>query len=162
MDGDDPINDLAAASAVWLGVNGQAVDSVKLCLRVLTRAGADTEDVLAGDEAKQIGVVVDVCHEFMIANRKVKHALIMEGRGAIFKSKCFIRLFECSSDAVALPDGYADFTITSPPYWGLRDYGDPGQEWPAVEFTLALGGVDVPVVVPAMKSALGLGCGASF
>lgn len=50
----------------------------------------------------------------------------------------------------------AQTCVTSPPYWGLRDYGDPGQEWPAVEFHLALGGVDVPVVVPAMTAPLGL------
>ena len=26
-----------------------------------------------------------------------------------------------------MPDGHFDCTVTSPPYWGLRDYGVPGQ-----------------------------------
>lgn len=54
-----------------------------------------------------------------------------------------------------LEPGSARTCITSPPYWGLRDYGDPGQEWPAVDFTLSFGGADVPVSVPAMRAQLG-------
>jgi DNA modification methylase len=46
--------------------------------------------------------------------------------------------------------------VTSPPYWGLRDYGDQGQDWPAIDMTLSLGGIDVPVHVPGMCSPLGL------
>lgn len=55
-----------------------------------------------------------------------------------------------------LERGTAQACVTSPPYWGLRDYGDPGQDWPAVEFQLRLGGLDVPVTVPAMSAPLGL------
>lgn len=29
-----------------------------------------------------------------------------------------------------LEAGTVQTCVTSPPYWGLRDYGDPGQEWP--------------------------------
>jgi site-specific DNA-methyltransferase (cytosine-N4-specific) len=55
-----------------------------------------------------------------------------------------------------LPAGLAQTCITSPPYWGLRDYGDPGQDWLAVEFTISLGGAECPVSVPEMTAPLGL------
>jgi DNA modification methylase len=40
-----------------------------------------------------------------------------------------------------LPDGYAQTCVTSPPYWGLRDYGHPkqlGQEATPAEYVEAL------------------------
>lgn len=33
-----------------------------------------------------------------------------------------------------LPDDSVDCVVTSPPYWGLRDYGIPASEWPQVSF----------------------------
>ncbi len=55
-----------------------------------------------------------------------------------------------------LPPRSIQTCVTSPPYWGLRDYGDPGQDWPPVECSVALGGVSCPVTVPAMTAPLGL------
>ena len=39
--------------------------------------------------------------------------------------------FTSSEDLHFLPDGVADFVITSPPYWNLKDYGHPGQIGPS-------------------------------
>ena len=44
--------------------------------------------------------------------------------------------------------------VTSPPYWGLRDYGDSGQEWPEVTFCPVAG--LPPLTIPAQRAALGL------
>ncbi|MFB9330052.1 DNA-methyltransferase [Paenibacillus aurantiacus] len=44
--------------------------------------------------------------------------------------------------------------VTSPPYWGLRDYGVPGSEWPEVTYT-PMPGLP-PVTVPAWNGCLGL------
>jgi DNA modification methylase len=44
--------------------------------------------------------------------------------------------------------------VTSPPYWGLRDYGDTGQEWPEVAYS-PMPGLP-PMTIPAQTAALGL------
>ncbi|WP_400190705.1 DNA-methyltransferase [Hymenobacter sp. B81] len=44
--------------------------------------------------------------------------------------------------------------ITSPPYWGLRDYGVPPTSWPEVRYAPMAGLPEV--VVPAMECCLGL------
>lgn len=53
-----------------------------------------------------------------------------------------------------LPAGSAQTCVTSPPYWGLRDYGVPGVEWPAVSFAPMSGLPEVEV--PAWTGCLGL------
>ena len=47
----------------------------------------------------------------------------------------------------------AQCLVTSPPYWGLRDYGVPPSDWPAIEFTPMPGIASVSV--PAWKGQLG-------
>ncbi|MFD0710599.1 DNA-methyltransferase [Paenibacillus sp. GCM10027626] len=44
--------------------------------------------------------------------------------------------------------------VTSPPYWGLRDYGIPPSDWPEVNYT-PMPGLP-PVTVPAWTGCLGL------
>lgn len=53
-----------------------------------------------------------------------------------------------------MPDGFAQTCVTSPPYWGLRDYGVPGVEWPAVRFAPMAGLPEADV--PAWTGCLGL------
>lgn len=71
-------------------------------------------------------VGVDVSHEFMEANRKVQGMLL--SKKGFFKSNNTINLIECSSAKVDLSDNYADFTITSPPYWDLEYYGEEEEQ----------------------------------
>lgn len=53
-----------------------------------------------------------------------------------------------------LPTGSADCIVTSPPYFGLRDYKVPPRQWPAMSYVPLPG---VPAVeVAAMTCALGL------
>jgi len=70
-------------------------------------------------------VGMDVSKKFMEHNRQIKK--ILEERGLI-KSDNFIKLIEGSSHQVPLPDNYADFSITSPPYWNIEDYGDEPEQ----------------------------------
>ncbi|MGG1637206.1 DNA-methyltransferase [Paenibacillus sp. NRS-1760] len=44
--------------------------------------------------------------------------------------------------------------VTSPPYWGLRDYGIPESDWPEVTYS-PMSGLP-PVTVPAWRGCLGL------
>jgi DNA modification methylase len=71
---------------------------------------------------------VDISNEFMKDNREIKKILLKKQDLNLFKNKCRIRLLEQSSDDVNLPDEFADFTITSPPYWDIEYYGDEEQQ----------------------------------
>lgn len=53
-----------------------------------------------------------------------------------------------------MPDGSVQCCLTSPPYWGLRDYGDPGKEWPEVSYAPMPGLPEM--VIPASCEPLGL------
>jgi DNA modification methylase len=52
------------------------------------------------------------------------------------------------------PDNYFDCCVTSPPYWGLRDYGVGENEWPEVTYAPMAG--MTPVTVPVWHGCLGL------
>lgn len=52
-----------------------------------------------------------------------------------------------------VPPESVDCCVTSPPYWGLRDYGDPGRAWPEVSYRPLPGMPEI--VVPASVAALG-------
>ena len=51
-----------------------------------------------------------------------------------------------------LPDKCIDCIVTSPPYFGLRDYGLEPTEWPEIKYNL----FGFEIVVPAMTCCLGL------
>ena len=53
-----------------------------------------------------------------------------------------------------LPAGAAQCCVTSPPYWGLRDYGLQPTRWPSVRYA-PMPGLP-PVFVPEMECCLGL------
>ncbi len=40
---------------------------------------------------------------------------------------------DCLEMMATLPDESVDCVVTSPPYWGLRDYGGNGRVWGAPE-----------------------------
>ena len=54
----------------------------------------------------------------------------------------------------SLEAGSAHVSCTSPPYWGLRDYGVPPQDWPEMTYAPMPGLPEV--TVPAQQVALGL------
>jgi len=76
-------------------------------------------------------VGVDVSKKFMTANRKIRKILLDKKKSSFFsknKKDTFIHLIEGSSAKVKLPNDYADFTITSPPYWNIEYYGDEPEQ----------------------------------
>jgi len=54
-----------------------------------------------------------------------------------------------------LAEASVQTVVTSPPYWGLRDYGTDPVAWPTVRFPM-MPGVPYEAVVPAMDASLGL------
>jgi DNA modification methylase len=53
-----------------------------------------------------------------------------------------------------MPAESVQMVATSPPYWGLRDYGDSGQAWPAVSYSPMPGLPEL--TIPASVEPLGL------
>lgn len=53
-----------------------------------------------------------------------------------------------------IASGSVQCIVTSPPYWGLRDYSIAPTDWPAVKY-FPMAGLP-PVVIPAERCALGL------
>lgn len=76
-------------------------------------------------EAGRNYIGVDISKEFMIYNRQIQ--TIIQQRG-LLKSENTITLIEGSSSKVDLPDNYADFTVTSPPYYNIEYYGDEPEQ----------------------------------
>lgn len=70
---------------------------------------------------------VDISKEFMQANRAVRE-MLLNSKQLLSHNKKEIHLIEGSSAQVDLPDAYADFTITSPPYYNQEYYGDEPEQ----------------------------------
>ncbi len=69
-------------------------------------------------------VGVDVCHEFMESNRKIRELLFKNAPMIRGKKLPEITLIEKSSSSVPeIKSKSADFTITSPPYYNIEYYG---------------------------------------
>lgn len=65
-----------------------------------------------------------------------------------------ILLGDCMTTMRQQPAGSVHACVTSPPYYGLRDYGLPPTDWPAVEFA-PMPGLP-PITIPPMRCCLGL------
>lgn len=65
-----------------------------------------------------------------------------------------LHLGDALAIARELPDAAADCIVTSPPYFGLRDYGVPPTCWPEVTYAPMVGMPEI--TVPAMECCLGL------
>jgi DNA modification methylase len=61
---------------------------------------------------------------------------------------------DCLQVMADMQPGTYHTCVTSPPYWGLRDYGIPASDWPEVTYT-PMAGLP-PVTVPAWSGCLGL------
>lgn len=51
-----------------------------------------------------------------------------------------------------LPDNHVQCIVTSPPYWGLRDYGIPASHWPEIRYTI----FGFEIIVPEQECVFGL------
>lgn len=65
-----------------------------------------------------------------------------------------VLLINASADRVPLRDKSVHTVVTSPPYYGLRDYGLPPMDWPEVTY-MPMAGLPA-VTVPAWRGCLGL------
>lgn len=65
-----------------------------------------------------------------------------------------LHLGEALSVLQTLETESVDCVVTSPPYFGLRDYGVPPTDWPELTYS-PMPGSD-PIIVPAMSCPLGL------
>lgn len=70
------------------------------------------------------------------------------------KDRLTILQGDCRETLATLPAESVQCCVTSPPYWGLRDYGTEPLHWPETSF-VPMAGLP-PIVIPAQSSALGL------
>lgn len=63
-------------------------------------------------------------------------------------------LVQANSAQIPLPDQSVHCVVTSPPYWGLRDYGLPGTVWPSVAYA-PLPGMG-PAIAESWRGCYGL------
>lgn len=61
---------------------------------------------------------------------------------------------DCLSVLPTMPKKSARCCVTSPPYWGLRDYGLPPTDWPEISYS-PISGLS-PIVIPPWRGCLGL------
>jgi DNA modification methylase len=61
---------------------------------------------------------------------------------------------DCRIVMQTLPAKHFHTSVSSPPYWGLRDYGIPPSDWPEVTY-IPMPGLP-PITVPAWTGCLGL------
>jgi DNA modification methylase len=61
---------------------------------------------------------------------------------------------DCRIVMQSLPAKHFHTSVSSPPYWGLRDYGIPPSDWPEVTY-IPMPGLS-PITVPAWTGCLGL------
>jgi hypothetical protein len=68
----------------------------------------------------------DISKKFMAANFKLRDMLLAENAEQMLdKNDATITLHECDSRKMEpVRSNVGDFTITSPPYWDIEDYGD--------------------------------------
>jgi hypothetical protein len=68
----------------------------------------------------------DISKAFMKANFELRKRLLQSNTLSLFPemNTATIELHECDSRKMPIKNNAGDFTITSPPYWCLEDYGD--------------------------------------
>jgi DNA modification methylase len=62
---------------------------------------------------------------------------------------------DCRELMAAMAPASVHAIVTSPPYWGLRDYGTAPLSWPAITYS-PMPGLPPCVEIPAMEACLGL------
>jgi hypothetical protein len=106
----------------------------RILLNVYTDEGDTVFDPFAGHNsrmelcwrARRNYIGCDISRTFMEANRETRERLLTEARDDMFSDQftASITLHECDSRQPPVAHNVADFTITSPPYWSIEDYGD--------------------------------------
>lgn len=102
-------------------------------IKFYTEEGAIIVDPFAGHNSRMESAFrtkrhyygQDLCHEFMVDNFKIRDILLEKNKEKLFISEepTIIDLTEGDSRHLPWPDKFGDFTITSPPYWGIEFYG---------------------------------------
>jgi hypothetical protein len=143
---------LSGSGARWGALSRFPQNVGRILLKLLSKRGDTVVDPFAGHNSRmelcwrahRHYVGCDISKVFMAANFELRRQMLQAIASSMFKDKlCTIELHECDSRKIDAPcrcvldaDGQpieraqhiknntGDFTITSPPYWCLEDYGD--------------------------------------
>jgi DNA modification methylase len=128
---------LSGAGARWGGLSRFPQNVGRILLKLYTKRGMTVVDPFAGHNSRmelcwRLGrnyIGCDLSKKFMKANFELRDLLFAENKEQMLDiNKATIELHECDSQHMPVKNNAGDFTITSPPYWCLEDYGDEMQQ----------------------------------
>lgn len=128
---------LSGSGARWGALSRFPQNVGRILLKLYTCEGQTIVDPFAGHNsrmelcyrARRNYIGCDISHKFMQANFTLRQRLLDENEhqllSAADRNPATITLHECDSrKMLPVKNNIGDFTITSPPYWDLEDYGD--------------------------------------
>jgi hypothetical protein len=129
---------LSGAGARWGALSRFPQNVGRVLLKLYSREGDTVVDPFAGHnsrmelcyKSRRNYIGCDISKVFMAANFKLREILLNETSDELLapddKNKSTIELHNIDSRKMTtvIKKGIGDFTITSPPYWCLEDYGD--------------------------------------
>jgi hypothetical protein len=130
---------LSGCGARWGALSRFPQNVGRVLLKLYSNRGQTVVDPFAGHNSRMelcwrsgrnyIGC--DISKVFMEANVKLRELLLTQNSDSMFPkmNKATIDLHLCDSRKMEpVKNSAGDFTITSPPYWCLEDYGDEMQQ----------------------------------
>jgi hypothetical protein len=128
---------LSGAGARWGALSRFPQNVGRILLRLYTTPGMTVVDPFAGHNSRmelcwrerRNYAGNDLSRKFMQANFILRDRLLAEQESSMFKlNKATIELHQGDSRKLPFKNNLGDFTITSPPYWCLEDYGDEKEQ----------------------------------
>jgi DNA modification methylase len=92
----------------------------------------------------------------VFTQKTTRQAVTVKPRPVVFEPGQLLHSItgDCVSELPTLPEQLINCVVTSPPYYGLRDYGLPPTSWPEVSYSPMAG--LFPLTIPAQSCCLGL------
>ena len=125
---------LSGAGARWGALSRFPQNVGRVLLKLYTKEGDTVVDPFAGHnsrmelcyKSRRNYIGCDISKVFMAANFKLREMLLTETADDLLveKNPATIELHNADSRTMPVKNNVGDFTITSPPYWCLEDYGD--------------------------------------
>ena len=118
-------------------------------MRAVWQGALRVDPLVNGCQGETVGRVV------LTHDSERREVMVGDNAPALGGDKSIISITgDCTIELVKLQDGLVNSIVTSPPYYGLRDYGLPKTDWPEISYSPMAG---LPALtIPAQSCCLGL------